>query len=217
MNADSNQATSEYADWRSDNTPPSLWNRVLADQTDAWEKLLRVWTPCVYDFCARKGIQKSDANDVVQLVMLRVFKNRHRFDDKEKGHRLRAWLLMIIKQCIADHYRQFASKNAAIGGSAVAGQLGNLPDLLESIDSLNDSDACFDPGLWMAKTLEVIKEEVTPQTWEIFKLYKIDNLSAKEVGQQFEMSTVAVRQRAFSVTERIKREAAGIFHKNPEI
>jgi RNA polymerase sigma-70 factor (ECF subfamily) len=208
-----------YNDWREDATPTSLWDRVLDGDSLAWEKIVDVWTPCIFEYCRRKGIQKADAGDVVQQVMIRVFRYQENFSKQQKGHRLKAWLLMIIKQVIADYYRQFAGKNLAIGGTGIADQLKNAPDLLnapDSIDDVDNSQELFDPGLWMAKTLEMIQKEVTEQTWQIFELFKIQNLSAKEVGQRFDMKETTVRQRAHTVTQRIKREADGLFDSEPE-
>ena len=214
--SESQSSNDHYVDWRDDATPTSLWDRVLDGESAAWEKLVDVWTPCIFEYCSRYGIQKADAGDVVQQVMIRVFRFRDNFSRSQKGHRLKAWLLMIIKQVIADYYRQFAGKNRAIGGSEIADRIANEPELL-SIDDVDDSQELFDPGLWMAQTLEVIRKEVTEQTWQIFDLYKIQNLTAKEVGERFDMKETTVRQRVHSVTLRIKREAAGLFDETPKV
>ena len=210
------QQINNYQDWRDDATPISLWDRVLDGETAAWSNLVDVWTPCVIEHCRRKGIQQADAGDVVQQVMIRVFRFRDNFSRSKEGHRLKAWLLMIIQQVIADYYRQFAGKNNAVGGSEIADRFANEPEII-SIDDVDQSQDLFDPGLWMAQTLEIIQREVTDQTWQIFKLFKIDNLTAKEVGERFNMKETTVRQRAHSVTQRIKREAAGLFDDAPEI
>lgn len=216
MNSDNLESdqTKPYDDWKEDATPVSLWERVLEDDEGAWEKLLKVWTPCVYHYCHRKGIKGIDSDEVVQDVMIQIFRYRENFSRSEKGHRLKAWLLTIIHQRIADYYRKFAGKNEAVGGSDIAGFLANLPEGPLSIDDVDASQQCFEPGLWMAKTLDVIKEEVTPQTWHIFRLNKLENLSAKEVGEKFDLTANTVRQRVFSVVSRIKREANGIFDES---
>lgn len=203
----------QYADWQNDSTPTSLWDRVLEGDTSAWQNLVDVWTPCVYEFCRRKGIQEADAGDVVQHVMIRVFRYRDKFSREAEGHRLKAWLLMIIGQAIADYYRQFAGKNRAHGGSEFADQMANLAETLDpaSVENSVDGEKLFDAGLWMARTLEVIRAEVTEQTWQIFDMFKIQDRTAKEVGEHFGLKETTVRQRVYSVTQRIKREADGLF------
>ena len=203
-----------YNDWRADDTPISLWDRVLDDDAAAWGKLLKVWTPCVYQLCQRKGIKGIDADEVVQEVMMQIFRYRENFSRKQEGHRLKAWLLTIIHQRINEYYRRFAAKNNAAGGSEMAGYIANQPESPLSIDDIDDSQECFDPGLWMAKTLDVIKEEVTPATWEVFKLFKIDGLTGKEVGEKFGISEGAVRVRVNSVVKKIRSEANGLFDEN---
>lgn len=215
-----NEPTSEisgsYNDWRVDDTPVSLWDRVLDDDAEAWEKLLKVWTPCVYQFCNRKGIKGIDADEVVQEVMMKIFRFRDSFSRDKKGYRLKAWLLTIINQRVDDYYRRFAAKNRAAGGSEMAGFMANQSNGFD-IESIDDTEECFNPGLWMAKTLEVIKEDVTPMTWEIFKLFKIENMTGKEVGKMFDISEGAVRVRANSVVKRIREEADGLFDHIPKI
>ncbi len=213
MDSQSDPSKASYVDWRKDKTPTSLWNRVLDGESAAWEKLVDVWTPCVYEFCRRKGIQEADAGDVVQQVMIRVFRFRKNFSNREDGHRLKAWLLMIIGQTIADYYRQFAGKNQARGGSDMVDQMANLAETLASdsaVNSLGD-EHFFNPGIWMARTLDVIRAEVTEETWQIFKMFKIEDRTAKEVGEHFGLKQTTVRQRVFTVTQRIKREADGLF------
>lgn len=203
----------QYADWQNDSTPTSLWDRVLGGESAAWEKLVEVWTPCIYEFCRRKGIQEADAGDVVQQVMIRVFRFRENFSPEAEGHRLKAWLLMIISQVIADYYRQFAGKNQARGGSGMANQMANLAETLDTA-SANDSvegEPLFDAGLWMARTLDIIRAEVTEETWRVFEMFKIQNQTAKEVGEHFGLKETTVRQRVYTVTQRIKREAEGLF------
>jgi RNA polymerase sigma-70 factor (ECF subfamily) len=208
-----NSGDDQYVDWRDDPTPTSLWDRVLDGDSAAWENLVDVWTPCIYEFCRRKGIQKADAGDVVQQVMIRVYRFRDKFSRQDEGHRLKAWLLTIIHQAIADYFRQFAGKNRAQGGSEFAGQLANLPETIDSSlgDDSADGEALFDAGLWMARTLDVIRQDVTEQTWQIFEMFKIQDRTAKEVGEHFGMKETTVRQRVFTVTQRIKREAEGLF------
>ena len=213
MDNSPDRSNAPYADWRSDATPTSLWDRVLDGDSAAWEKLVDVWTPCIFEFCRRKGIQEADAGDVVQQVMIRVFRFRDKFSKEAEGQRLKAWLLMIIGQVIADYYRQFAGKNRAQGGSDMADQMANLAETLDTAsaaDSL-DGEPLFDAGLWMARTLDIIREDVTEQTWQIFEMFKIQDRTAKEVGERFGLKETTVRQRVFTVTQRIKREAEGLF------
>ncbi|GEM_PF-2271442 len=205
--------SNHYADWQHDPTPTSLWERVLDGDSSAWQNLVDVWTPCVFELCRRKGIQEADVGDVVQQVMIRVFRFRENFSPSADGHRLKAWLLMIIGQAIADYYRQFAGKNRAQGGSDFADQIANLAETIdrESAADSADGEQLFDAGLWMARTLDVIRADVTEQTWQVFEMFKIQNRTAKEVGEHFGLKETTVRQRVFTVTQRIKREAEGLF------
>jgi len=53
-------------------TSTSLIDRVRARDGDAWARLARLYTPLVWGWARKSGLQASDAADVVQEVFLAV-------------------------------------------------------------------------------------------------------------------------------------------------
>lgn len=208
---------SRYVDWRTDRTPVTWWERVLDGDSTAWEKLVRVWTPCIADKCRRMGLGAEDVRDVTQLVLIRVHRFGDRFSRSRPGHRLKHWLLKIINQAVAEHYRRFSAMSHAAGGDDHAARLA---DIAEADSRAGDSECAagqevFDPVVWMQCTLEVLERELPPQTWEIFKLFKLEGLSGKEVEARTGVSEGAIRVRVHSVVKRLKREGEDLFDAPP--
>lgn len=77
---------------------------VQGQDPQAWERLYRVWGPVVYHHLRSKGIPSHDAEDLVQIVFMKISQGIGQF---QRG-RFRAWLYQIIKNCIVDYFR---SKN----------------------------------------------------------------------------------------------------------
>ena len=200
------RSNDQYFNWKEDKTPPTLWDRVQQGDDGAWSKLVQVWTPCIYNKCRLKGLNKQDAEDVTQRTLMRVFKFRDNFSREKEGYRLKHWLLTIINQSIADHFRDFKSKADSPGGTHHGELLANLPDG----ENDEEDEELFDPGLWMQCTLEMIKANVSPKMWDTFEMFKIQGHSAKEVAAHFEISENTVRQRVHTIVRLIKKEGEGV-------
>jgi RNA polymerase sigma factor (sigma-70 family) len=87
----------------------------IADQSDAvvvlrcqlgdshaWEVLVRRWHPRLWRFILRMLPDHPTAEDVLQVVWLRVVRSLGQLRDP---HRLPAWLFGIARRAVADHLR----------------------------------------------------------------------------------------------------------------
>lgn len=66
------------------------------------ERLVRKYGPSVYRLAYARTGSRSDAEDVMQDVFLKLLRARPQFRDEEHG---RAWLLRVTANCAADLYR----------------------------------------------------------------------------------------------------------------
>ena len=63
------------------------------DDRQAWEQFVEIYAPLVFQFARRRGLQDSDAADVVQEVLISVAEAfRRRKYDRSRGA-FRGWLL----------------------------------------------------------------------------------------------------------------------------
>ena len=219
-------APAAYADWRTDETPASLWDRVVAEEGGAWETLVEVWTPCVHDYCRRKGLDRTAAEDVAQEVMSRVYKYRSTFSREPTGDRpnprLRHWLKQVIRHAIADYFERRAVRPAAAGGSAALAALAAHPDaaapdpaagLSDDPDRQNwdsDDEPLFDPSIWLAGILEDLRRK-SPETHAIYVSARLDREPLVEIASRVGKTANAVRQAVHRLDKRIEREGAELF------
>src|ERR1700692_4377472 len=90
------------------------WRRLL----DLYQHLLRAWT-------ARAGVPPADADDLVQEVLLVVFREVGGFERRGQGA-FRAWLRILLPHRVRDYFRACQHRPTATGGSDFLRSLGEL-------------------------------------------------------------------------------------------
>src|SRR5262249_60536618 len=83
------------------------------NDAEAWSLFVDLYTPLVYRYARRRGLQDADASDVAQKVIARVYRVLHKFEyDPERG-RFRDWLGTITNREVINHHRRQARGQAA--------------------------------------------------------------------------------------------------------
>ncbi|MGE5085757.1 MAG: RNA polymerase sigma factor [Bacillota bacterium] len=126
----------------------------------------------VLAYCLKRGLSGEQADDVLQIVFLQLYRKKHLYDPK---HQALAWIYVITRSELKD-YRNREIKN-----------------FLEWDDSLSQSTE-------MAPTLEskdesaALLEELKPREQEILKLRYLDELEYDEIAKRLNESTSNIRQ-----------------------
>jgi len=84
----------------------SLLANAKAGQSEAWQRLLDLYTPLVYEWCRRSNLPPEDIADVLQEVLSSVAQCLNDFHGAGVHGSFRAWLRQIARSRIADHFRQ---------------------------------------------------------------------------------------------------------------
>src|SRR5271165_3129364 len=101
----------------STSTSRSLLERVRADDSAAWDRLVSLYAPLVLYWCRRWGLQDEDAADVFQEVFLAVATHIGRFHKTQPGDTFRGWLRTITSNKVLDLFRRRKRDPGGIGGS----------------------------------------------------------------------------------------------------
>lgn len=152
-----------------------------ADDQTAWQRFCARYEPMLLAFARRVGLQPEDARDVVQETLL-VFVKRFRAGDydRERG-RLHAWLGGIAFNKIRDARRRLARREAQMPDSTgTTAFVNHIPDQTELTDIFDQE--------WrravLAECLQAVQQQVSPQTYEAFRLYALDGVPAEQVAEQ---------------------------------
>lgn len=187
-------------------TSPSLLQRMRLRDADAWQRFAAIYSPLVYGWARRGGLQESDAADVVQEIFRTVYSKIGDFQKDGQSSQFRAWLWAITRNGLRLFYRQRARQAQAAGGSEAAIDLAQLPDVCEQEEAPSTPN---DQRALVRRALLAIKEDFNEPTWQAFWRLAVDGDSAAEIAAALNLSPSAVRQAKYRVLCRLREELTG--------
>ncbi len=187
-------------------TSRSLLARVRQQDGDAWQRFAALYSPLVYGWARKLGLQPSDAADVVQDVFRTVLLKIGDFQKDGQASRFRGWLWAIARNCVRLHYRQAAAKPGAAGGQQAAEALERIAAAVES-----DSDPSGESArqALLQRALKLVQAEFADLTWQAFWQVAMESRPAAEVAADLKLTVQAVRQAKYRVLCRLREELHG--------
>ena len=146
-------------------TPPSLLLRIRdARNRDAWSEFVAIYSPLVYRYSRRRGLQPADGADVTQEVFRAVARSIRRFDYDARRGRFCAWLITVTRSKLRDFLARREREAQGAGGTAALARL-------EAAASADDEQAFVEAEYrrclfdWAAKET---RGEFEDTTWQAF-------------------------------------------------
>ncbi len=187
----------------SGSTSPSLLDRVLLRDADAWDRFAALYTPLVYSWARRGGLQESDAADVVQDVFRSVFTKIGDFQKDGQRSHFRGWLWAITRNRVRLFFRQRGPQAQAMGGSDAAILLAQIPEQWQR-DEEPSTDT--DRQSLVRRALGMVKGDFSAVTWQAFWRLTVEGHAAADIGADIGQSASAVRQAKYRVLCRLREE-----------
>ena len=178
--------------------------RVQADDPEAWQRLVHLYSPLVLHWCRRTGLQDQDSADVFQEVFQAVLVYVGSFRKDRQGDTFRGWLRRITQNKLRDHFRRRGREAPGVGGSSAQERLTQLPESQSNEDDLVPDDA-GERGLF-ARALAQIRAEFEPRTWSAFWQTTVEGRTPKDVAADLTMTPGAVRVAKSRVLHRLREE-----------
>jgi RNA polymerase sigma-70 factor (ECF subfamily) len=172
--------------------------RDLSDQA-AWSQFVQVYSPLVFRYARRRGLQDADAADVTQDVLRTVARRMGAFEyDRSRGT-FRGWLLAVARSRIADLVESRRRAGAASGGDTAQWLLESLPESDEESYWEREHRQClFD---WACSRARGDFQEAT---WNAFWQTSVEGRAPQEAAQSLGMSVGAVYIARSRVLARLK-------------
>jgi RNA polymerase sigma-70 factor (ECF subfamily) len=187
-------------------TSSSLIARVQAHDADAWRRFVELYSPLVYFWCRRAGLQPSDAADVLQDTFQSVASGIGAFQHGGPGHSFRAWLWTIARNKLRDYFRRRNVQPQSLGGSGADEQLQKLIADDDASESLPASASPL-----FARALQLVRAEFEDRTWDAFWRATVDGQPTEQVAADLGLSTNAVYKAKSRVLARLRRELGDWF------
>jgi RNA polymerase sigma factor (sigma-70 family) len=183
-------------------TQPSLLVRVRdARDQRAWGEFVEIYSPLVYGFSRKHGLQDADAVDVTQEVLGTVARSIGRLDYKAERGSFRGWLFTIVRNEIRDWFAKQRSAVIGVGDSTSASKWDECPASDDELSQLWEREHEQRLFAWAA---DRVRNEVQDSTWQAFWKSTVENQTGKAVATELSMSVAAVYLAKSRVMSRLK-------------
>ena len=169
----------------------------------AWAAFVSRYGPHIHAWCLRWKLQDADAQDITQMVMLRLVRHLPDFayDPSRSFH---GWLRTLTVHSWSDFIRDQARGVRGAADPAVADRL----DTVEArVDLVRHLEEIYDQELLELAMAEV-RERVEPHTWEAFRLTAIEGVAAAEVAARLGIPVATVYRARHVVQEMLRKAVA---------
>jgi RNA polymerase sigma-70 factor (ECF subfamily) len=197
-------------------TRPTLLLRLRdKENAQAWQEFVRLYTPLIFGFGIKRGLNETDAAELCQEVMCAVAGGIERFSYDPSRGSFRSWLMTVTRNRFNSFLERQYRRAPSNGSTTVMNLLAERP----SEEEANQWDAEYQRRLldWAA---EQVRGEFETSTWEAFWRTAMLDQSGQEVADALGISVGAVyiaRSRVIArLREKISRAMKG-FGLEPEL
>jgi RNA polymerase sigma-70 factor (ECF subfamily) len=190
-------------------TSLGLLERVRARDQSAWERLVELYAPLVFEWCLRSGLQHADAADLGQEVFVAVARKINDFRRDRPGDTFRGWLFTITRNKIRD--RRHPPGTIGAGGSDIQRQMHDVPGLNEDDADSSDRNEPREDKILLHRAIGLVRREFESRSWDAFWRTFVDDEPAAEVAAALGMTPNAVYVAKSKVLRRLREEYETLF------
>jgi RNA polymerase sigma-70 factor (ECF subfamily) len=168
---------------------------------DAWKRFTELYTPLLFYWALRLGLQAQDAADLVQDVFMVLVQKLPEFT-YDRHRSFRGWLRTVLLNKWRDRQRQ-RTETPLAGDDSAFEELA-VPDAAAEV-----GEADYRQNL-LRRALELMQADFHPVTWQACREYVIAGRPAAEVAAELGISVGAVYVAKSRVLSRLRRELDGL-------
>ena len=193
-----------YRHYNNESTRSSVIRAVAdTENTAAWQRLFDLYAGFVFSIARSKGLNDSDADDIVQTVFADLARNLPTFKyDRAKG-RFRSYLSGLVHWRVNDRLRS---------GKRDAELKSAFWDEAKSASTAEDED--FEEREWqqaaMEETLRRIKPEVRPEHYAAFVASAVEGQDTDIVTKLYGISRDSLYQIRKRLTVKLREKLAKV-------
>ncbi|MCA8998624.1 MAG: sigma-70 family RNA polymerase sigma factor [Planctomycetaceae bacterium] len=183
-------------------TSLSLLIRARDGEDRAWDRLVEIYGPLVFEQCRRKGFREEDAKEITQDIFLAVSQGLPNFRRDRPDDSFLHWIRKIASRKIIDRIRRDAGMAQGTGGSSAHMRIHQVPDSI-SEDDWNPDDL---KRMAYERALMLMQQDFQERTWQAFWLSVVEGKPTAEVSETLNMKPGTVRNARFKVQRRLIEE-----------
>jgi RNA polymerase sigma-70 factor (ECF subfamily) len=171
------------------------------NEPDAWARFVKLYTPLLFYWARRLGLQDQDASDLVQEVFVTLVQKLPEFRyDRQKN--FRSWLRTVMHNKWRDRGRRPA---LAVG----RGQEAALAERAAPDDPDAFGEAEYRQHL-VQRALELMQAEFPPKMWQACWEHVVAGRPAAEVAAELGIAPGTVYVAKSRVMSRLRQELEGL-------
>lgn len=181
------------------NTHQTLIQRAQnPDDHQAWDDFVNYYQSFIKMVLRKSSIHIDEEDDLIQTILLRVWKGLPKYEYRKEEARFRTWLSTIIRNAVITHINKLKDKGTVEF---------DLEDALKhasesSIEKIiNDEWLDYVASLAMEKVSEVFSGNAI----DVFRL-SLEEKSAREIAQELNITEESVFVLRSRVKSRLKKE-----------
>ena len=189
-------------------TSMTLLNRLQrTDDPETWDRLVRLYEPLFTIWLRKYDVQSSDADDLVQDVLMAVAKDLKSFDHNGRTGAFRTWLRAIMVNRLRNFWRAQGRRPRAQGDSEIDHRLSQLEDPASEMSQLWNRQH----DRHIAQQLLALSQPLfAPATWTAFSRVAIDGERPDVVARELGISVNSVFIAKSRVLSRLRQDADGL-------
>ena len=193
-------------------TSLSLLERLRhSPENDGWNRLADLYAPLIRTWLRRYDVQDSDANDLVQEVLLAVCNDLGTFEHRGQPGAFRGWLKAILHNRLRKFWRARDRRPQARGDSDLDARLAQLDDPASEMSQIWNRE--HDQYV-LRQLLSLAEPHFEPTTWQAFCRVALDGANADVVAQETGISRNAVIIAKCRVLNRLRQESEGLIESS---
>lgn len=175
-------------------TPASLLDRLRKpEEATAWDRFVELYTPLLFHWARRLGLQATDCADLVQDVFLLLWRKLPEFQ-YDKARSFHAWLKTLFLNRHRDRQRQREPRPVSMDGfEFAAGPNGSGAD---------EEDSRY----LIRQAFRLIEREFSPLHQQAFRAYVLEEQSPEEVARALGISPGTVYSIKSKILSRLRQE-----------
>jgi RNA polymerase sigma factor (sigma-70 family) len=184
-------------------TSVTLLGRICRDPNDqgAWNDFVARYRPQILHWCRRWRLQESDAEDVTQVVLLKLHGLMATFV-YDASRSFRGWLMTLTHHAWRDMVSDQRRVGLGSGDSAMQEFFASLEAGDDLVQHLEDE---FRREL-TEQAMVLVRPRVPPRTWDAFRLTALEGCSGAAAAAQLETTVARVYVAKSEVKKLIREE-----------
>ena len=167
----------------------------------AWSEFVDRYGRKIYGWCLRWKLQDADAQDVTQIVLLKLAQRMKDFT-YDPGGSFRAWLKTVTHHAWQDYIDGRQTVTLSPGGDQARECLASVTardDLSRELQRLFDLEL-------LEVAMQRVRLRATAHTWTAFSMTAMEGIPAPEVARRLGMKIARVYAARSTIQQRLQQE-----------